>query len=147
MLKAIQQLLDNIIAGWKKDAENKQQKIPQDFRTEITNKFARIWGASWFKFLVFGRPPGKQPPPTAMTEFVKKNPNILVDARKMFKKITEQSLGYLIGRKIGAKGSRIFRGEKPGIDYEGVIKINLKEMYGELAKAYTLEVVNKLKLK
>jgi|SRR6478609_313095 len=147
MLRKVKQILANtIIKNLYAFANSIGQKIPTDIKVVYTEDGIQI-SSKYFKFLVWGRPPGKQPPPKKMVEFVRDNPNILADARRIYKKITEQSLGYLIGRKIGLHGTDIWQGKKPGIDLHGVIQDSIKEVYGELQKAYGLEVISKLKFK
>lgn len=147
MLKKFKKILaDTILANLYKFASSIKQKIPTDLKVVYTEDGIQI-SSKYFKFLVWGRPPGKQPPPKSMLQFVRDNPNILANARRIFKKISEQSLAYLIGRKIGKQGTDIWEGKKPGIDLHGVVQDSIKEVYNELRKAYGEEVVAKLKLK
>ena len=82
-----------------------------------------------------------------MLEFVKKNPQILEAARLRFKYITEKSLAFLIGRKIGREGTRIFRGEKQGIAWERIIKDPLQELYRDILRTSQVEITNLIKNK
>lgn len=133
---------DGIIA----DAESKSQKIPvKSFRVESIQFEGRLYAADYFKYLVTGRGPGKRPPPDKMLKFVQDNPQILEEARKIFKNISEKSLAFLIGRKIGRQGTDIFTGKKQGIDLEGAINAPKEEFLQRLAYHEALNVAGKIK--
>ena len=52
----------------------------------------------------------------------------------IYEKITEKQLAFLIGRSIGQRGTRIFRGEKKGLDLLGVMEqAGLDELLDEIA--------------
>lgn len=116
------EFFNRVIEGIKQDAETKGQKIPIDkFRSESNDLGGALYAPHYVQYLIFGRGPGKQPPPDAMTAFVDANPDILERAKQVYKYITSQQLGYLIGRKIAREGTDIYSGKKPGIDLLGTI--------------------------
>jgi hypothetical protein len=120
---------DNVITYLKNDAESKGQKAPVNrLRKEINPTEGQLIGPFYFKYIVTGRGPGKQPPPDAMLKFVQANPDILVSMKQRFKYITEKGAAYIIGRKIGREGTDIWQGKKEGIDLLGAIEANLPEL-------------------
>jgi hypothetical protein len=144
----ISNYFDQVIEGVRRDSRDKNQKAPiNSFRKEVDDEGGRLFGADYFQYVIFGRGPGKQPPPDKMLEFVKKNPQILEAARLRFKYITEKSLAFLIGRKIGREGTRIFRGEKQGIAWERIIKDPLQELYRDILRTSQVEITNLIKNK
>jgi hypothetical protein len=137
----ISHYLNKVTEGIKSDAAAKSQKIPvSSFRVEADSQVGRLFGADYFKYLVTGRGPGKQPPPDKMLKFVQDNPDILAEARQRFKYITEKGLAYLIGRKIGREGTDIFTGKKPGIDLEGAINAPMEDFLKQLAYHEALNI-------
>lgn len=142
----ISQYLTRITDGIKSDAASKNQKIPaSSFRVEADAISGRLYAADYFKYLVTGRGPGKQPPPAKMLAFVEANPDILAEARKVFKNISEKSLAYLIGRKIGREGTDIYQGKKPGIDLNGAIESSREDFLRQLAYYEALNVAGAIK--
>lgn len=143
----ISQYLDRITRGIKDDASQKNQKIPvKSFRTEVIRFEGKLYAADYFKYLVHGRGPGKQPPPDKMLDFVQANPQILAEAKQRFKYITEKGLAYLIGRKIGRMGTDIFLGRKAGIDLEGAIEAPKEEFLAQVAYHQALNVAGQIKM-
>jgi ethanolamine ammonia-lyase small subunit len=142
----ISTFIDQAIEGLKNDAQSKDQKIPvNSFRKEIGDEFGRLYSAHYMRYLILGRGPGKFPPPDKMLKFVQDNPQILESARQTYANITEEGLAYLIGRKIAREGTRIYRGEKEGIDLLGVIEANLPELLKDLARNQVLSIQTELK--
>ena len=142
----ISQFIDTAIEGLKQDSADKGQKIPvNSFRKEVGEDFGRLYAAHYMQYLILGRGPGKFPPPDAMLKFVQKNPQILESARKTYSNITEKGLAYLIGRKIAMEGTRIYRGEKEGIDLLGVIENSMPDLLKELARNQALAIQTSLK--
>lgn len=136
---------DKIIEDIAEDAKAKNQKIPlSSFQHTEDNTSGRLTAAHYIQYLVFGRAPGKFPPPDAMLDYVQKNPDILVQARAVFKNITEQSLAYLIGKKLALKGSDIYQGKKPGIDFLGVVEKNMPELFKQLARNEAIKFTTEL---
>lgn len=130
----IQKFLDQVIANIKADAASKGQKIPANsFRTEVTNDGGVLYAANYFKYLVSGRPPGKQPPPEKMLEWVEQNPHIFEYFKTIYENITHKGLAYIVGRKIGREGTAIYRGDKPGIDFMNSIESSLPTLFSDIA--------------
>lgn len=141
----IAKYLEQAAANIKEDAASKGQKIPvSSFEVRATETEGQLTGAYYFKYLVHGRPPGKQPPPEAMLKFVESNPGMLLDAQKVFGKISAKSLAYLIGRKIGREGTDIHKGVKPGIDLQGAIEGPLDDFLAQIAYHKALNLANKI---
>jgi hypothetical protein len=80
-----------------------------------------------------------------MLKFVQDNPQILESARQTYANITEKGLAYLIGRKIAREGTRIYRGEKEGIDLLGVIENSMPDLLKDLARNQVLSIQTELK--
>src|SRR5687767_4831819 len=109
-----------VVDGLAKDAAAKGQKAPINaLRYEVDSISGILYAPDYFKYLLYGRGPGKAPPPERMTAWVESNPDLLARAKEVYKYITSQQLGYLIGRKIAKEGTDIFTGKKPGIDLLG----------------------------
>lgn len=138
----LNRIKDGIIA----DAESKSQKIPvSSFRVESISFGGKLYAADYFKYLVTGRGPGKRPPPDKMLKFVQDNPQMLEEARKVFKNISENSLAFLIGRKIGREGTDIFTGRKPGIDLKGAVEGPMEEFLQRIAYHEALNVAGEIR--
>jgi hypothetical protein len=148
----VQRTLDRIIENIKLDAASKQQRIPvNSFRTEITESATeisgKIYAAHYFRYLVLGRGPGKMPPREKIEEWVEKNPDVLAFFKTIFKNITSKSLAYIIARKIGREGTQIYRGERPGIDYLGVLERSMPELVAEIARGEAVNILTNLQSK
>jgi len=138
---ALKQFFLRTIDGLIKDAQAKNQKIPvASIRFEADELHGRMFAADYFQYLVTGRGPSKFPPPDKMTEFVEANPDLLARAKQVFKYLTAQQLGFLIGRKIAREGTDIYQGKKPGIDLLGVMDENMKILLAELAKNEAVKI-------
>ena len=139
----------SIIAGIQAQAERMGQRIPNIGVkiTNLSNRGVRLVIPSFFKYLIHGRGPGKQPPPSKMLSWVRSNPNILVQAKLRYKYIKEKGLAYIVGRSIAAHGTLIYQGKKPGLDLDSIVAASLKELYKQIPKAYGKEIISKLKLR
>lgn len=138
--------LDKTVAELEKDAMAKSQKIPvSSFRVEVSESGAQLWAAGYFKYLILGRRPGKQPPVDAMLKFVDENPEVLQEAKQTFKNITREGLAYLIGRKIAREGTSIYQGKKPGIDLLGSMEANMPDLLKVLARNEATKILTSLK--
>lgn len=140
----VKEYLDKTVNELHADALAKGLKIP-DLTVVDTPNGGQIWAAGYFWYLVFGRGPGKQPPPDAMLKYVQDNPDALAKAKQIFKGVTERSLAYLIGRKIGQKGTDIYTGKRPGLDFLGAMEKNFPELTQKLAKNEAIKVLTFLK--
>lgn len=133
-IDALRTYFENLVEGIKADASEKGQKIPTSFRFEVDASGGKLFAPDYFKYLIYGRGPGKFPPPDATIAWIADNPQVLERAKQVYKYITEQSLGYLIGRKIAREGTDIYTGKKKGIELLGVMEKNLPELLETLAK-------------
>ena len=120
---SLKDFFDRLTEGLIKEAESKGQKIPvSSFRFEVDETEGVMFAADYFKYLIYGRGPGKFPPPDKMTDWVTANPDFLARAQQVYKYLTAQQLGFLIGRKISREGTDILTGKKIGIDLLGVME-------------------------
>lgn len=140
----IKEALDAFVEAIKTDAQSKGQKIPMAWRVVVHDNGGEVWNKAYFKYLAAGRPPGKQPPPDRMLDFVQKNPHIFADAKTRFKYITEKGLAYLIGRKIGREGTDIYTGKKPGIDVLSAVDGVWSTVSKKLADAAVIRLTTNL---
>lgn len=141
----INSYLETIKAGLVNDASAKGQKIPvSSMEIEVNDTEGKLWAAHYFKYLVVGRGPGKAPPPDAMEKFVRDNPDILEEARAVWRSINERSLAFLIGRKIAREGTDIFTGKKPGIDLQGMIDAATPDFLERVAYAQASATINRM---
>ncbi len=127
MKEAIEKFLNAV----RDDMASQNAKVPE-MRVEATQLEGKLFAPDWFQYMIYGRGPGKQPPPDKILAWVNRNPSLLADARNKWKYITESGLAFLIGRKIGQSGTRIWRGEAKGVDFLGAIERNLPELRQEL---------------
>jgi len=138
--QAFQIYFDQVETYLKEDATSKNQKMPQNFRQVNTEEEGILFGAAHLKYLVFGRGPGKFPPPDVMLNFVENNPDMLADAQRIWRDITNKSLAYIIGRSISLHGTAIFRGDKPGIDFVGATEKFRPELLKNLVRNEAIKV-------
>lgn len=136
---------DKVIQGLKDDAANTGQKIPDAFRKEVDASGGRLYAPDYFKYLIYGRGPGKQPPPQSMLEWVQKNPDVLASAKARYKYITEKGLAFIIGRKIGREGTDIYQGKKKGVDLLGVMENNMPDLLKQLAASEVINIATSLR--
>lgn len=135
-----------VIDQLKADAASKSQKIPvSSFRWEVDDTEGTLYAADYFKYLIYGRGPGKAPPPDKMLAWVQANPDTLERAKQVFKYITESGLAYIVGQKIAREGTDIFKGKKPGIDLLGIMEKNMPELLKDLAKNEAVKVATELR--
>ncbi len=141
----ISKYFDTVIEGLKADAADKGQKIPTSFRKDVDASGGRLYAPDYFKYLIYGRGPGKFPPPSSMLEHVKNNPEILQDAKRIWKYITEKGLAYIIGRKISIQGTDIYTGKKQGIDLVGVMEASMPDLLKGIAANEVINIGTVLK--
>lgn len=143
--ESLKQFFLDVIDGLAKDAQEKGQKFPiSSLRFEADELGGLMFAPHYVQYLLYGRGPGKQPPPDAMTAFVEANPDMLDRARQVYKYITAQQLGYLVGRKIAREGTDIYSGKKPGIDLLGVMEQNIPAALKEIMKNESVKVATQL---
>ncbi len=142
---ALSQFFEKVINGLKNDAASKNQKFPvSSLEHTESNEGGQLIGADYIKYLIFGRSPGKFPPPDKMLDFVEENPQIYASAKQQFKYITQKGLAFLIGRKLAREGSDIYQGKKQGIDMLGVMEKNFPELLKQISKNEAIKMVTNL---
>lgn len=141
----LEQLAFLINTGIQIDARAKNQKIPQNFRLEVTNNSIKIIGPDYFKYLVHGRGPGKQPPPERMLKWVQQNPTIYAQFKAAYKNASEKSLAFLVGRKIARYGTDIFQGKKQGIAMNNIVHDSIQEVFKQLPNTLGKDILQRLK--
>lgn len=143
---ALKEFFVRTINGLEKDAAAKGQKTPiNQLRFEVDEISGTLYAPDYFKYLIYGRGPGKFPPPEKMTDFVDSNPEILDRARQVLRKITAQQLGFLIGRKIAREGTDIFSGKRLGIDLLGVMEEGTPDLLKALARNEVIKIATDLR--
>ncbi len=140
----IKEYLDKTVDALNADAKAKGLKIPELTVVE-TPEGGQVWANGYIWYLVFGRKPGKFPPPDKMTKFVQEHPEVLQDAKQKWKGVNERSLGYLIGRKIAKVGTDIYQGKRPGLDILGSMEKNLPELTAKIARNEAIKILTFLK--
>lgn len=142
----LKQFFLDVVEGLRKDAESKGQKFPIDkLRFEADELGGQLFAPHYAQYLLYGRGPGKQPPVDVMTQWAESNPDILERARAVFRNITAQQLGFLVGRKIAREGTDIFSGKRPGIDLLGVIDESMPQFMKDLAKNEAIKIATDLR--
>ena len=134
-MSAVRTYLENII----KDLSAENAKVPvSQMRVEANNIEGNLFAPDWIQYMIYGRGPGKQPPPDRMLSWVQKNPELLNSD------ISEKSLAFLIGRKIGREGTDIFQGKRKGLDLLGVMEKNLPKLLDDLGEEEKLKIQTSL---
>lgn len=144
----LSEFFNRVIEGLKTDAQAKGQKIPvSSFRHEETNEGGQMFGADYFKYLVYGRGPGKMPPLDNIIEWAEKNIKNATRENKdgTFSTIPYASLAFAIGTKIAKEGTDIYTGKKQGIDFLGVMEKNMPDLLKALARNEALNIATSLK--
>lgn len=123
------------------DMAAQNQKVPvSDFTVKATEKKAELFAPDWFQYMIFGRGPGKQPPPDKMLGWVEKNPDIYRAAKQVYKYITEKGLAYIIGRKIAREGTDIWKGTRKGIDLLGAMEKHMPDLLRSLVTSEAIKI-------
>lgn len=143
---SLKDFLKRVTDGLIKDAESKNQKIPvSSIRFEADELGGSMYAAHYFKYLIYGRGPGKAPPPDTMLAWVQGNPDVLERAKQVFKYITEKGLAYIVGQKIAREGTDIYSGKKPGIDLLGVMEDSMPELLKQLQRNEVVRIATDLR--
>jgi hypothetical protein len=133
---ALSVFFENVIKGIKEDAESKNQKIPvNSFDHVQSDSGGQLFAADYFKYLVYGRGPGKMPPPDNIEDWVKKN----------IPGAPFKSAAYAIGLKIAREGTDIYQGKKPGVDFLGVVEENMVPLLEQIGFNEAMSFVTSLK--
>ncbi len=131
-MTAIGTYLENVV----KDLSGQNEKVPvSKFRIEATQIEGKLYGPDWFQYMIYGRGPGKQPPPDRMLSWVQNNPQLFSGSD-----ISEKSLAFLIGRKIGREGTDIFQGKKKGVDLLGAMERAMPELLKDLGEEEKVKI-------
>jgi hypothetical protein len=99
---------------------------------EVT-KDGELLGAESFYYQIYGRAPGRFPPIQNILDWIEAK---RIDTGDISKK----SLAFLIARKIAREGTRIYRGEAPGLDFEKITDDNMKLFDRELKDKISTEL-------
>jgi len=135
-MSAVKTYLENII----KDLKAENAKVPvSQMRVEANNIEGNLFAPDWLQYMIYGRGPGKQPPPDLMLAWVKKNPELLSGSD-----ISEKSLAFLIGRKIGREGTDIYQGKRKGLDLLGSMEKNMTELLKDIGEEEKLKIQTSL---
>lgn len=128
-----------------KDMASENSKVPvSHFRTEAAESSASLFAPDWFQYMIFGRGPGKQPPPEAMLKSVQNNPDRFEAAKATYKHLTENQLAFLWGRKIGREGTDIFQGKRKGVDLLGAMEQNMPQLLRQLSTNEAVKIQTSL---
>jgi len=139
--EAFQEYFVKVVAQMKQA----NSKVPvQDFRVEANEHDAQLWAPDWFRYMIFGRGPGKQPPPDKMLKWVQDNPDLLAEAKQTYKYITEKGLAFLIGRKIGREGTDIWQGKREGVPFIEAMERNMPDLLKDLVKSEAVKIQTSL---
>ena len=114
--EALRDFFLRVIADLGAEAAAKNQKFPIDkLLFEVDEIGGQMSAPHYVQYILLGRGPGKFPPPEAMMAWVTANPDVLERAQKVFKYLTAQQLGYLIGRKIAREVTYVYSGKNEKI--------------------------------
>lgn len=128
----IEEYLNNVV----KDMAAENPKVPvSQMRVQVTETEGSLYGPDWFQYMIYGRGPGKQPPPDRMLSWVQNNPELFSGSD-----ISEKSLAFLIGRKIGREGTDIFQGKKKGVDLLGAMENNMANLLKAIGEEVKLKI-------
>lgn len=112
-------------------------KSGASLRDESTEDSFTLYGNRSFKFIEVGRGKGKYPPINNIYEWLVAK-NIQPDG------ISQRSLAYLIARKIGREGSKLYRENNVRDIYTQAIDTHLKELFQEVTIASKAAITNDL---
>lgn len=112
-------------------------KSAASLREESTEDSFTLYGNRSFKFIEVGRGKGKFPPINNIYEWLVAK-NIQPDG------ISQRSLAYLIARKIGREGSKLYRENNVRDIYTQAIETNIKELFQEVTIASKASITNDL---
>jgi len=129
--EAIERYFNNVV----RDMAAENDKVPvSKFRMEVTQIEGTLYGPDWFQYMIYGRGPGKQPPPDRIRAWVERNESLFGSD------ISVDSLTFLIGRKIGREGTDIFQGKKKGVDLLGAMEKNMPELLEGISEELTEKI-------
>lgn len=139
--EAFQKYFKQVVA----DMARANSKVPvSSFRAEANEYEAQLFAPDWFQYMIFGRGPGKQPPPDKLKGWVERNPDLLESARTRFKYITAQGLAFIIGRKIAREGTDVWQGKRKGVPFLEAMETNMGQLLKEIAKNEAIKIQTSL---
>lgn len=142
---ALQEFFFKVIDSIIQDAAAKGQKIPEIWFEIDSQGNGIMMGPAYFKYLIHGRPPGKQPPVQKMIDWLVVNPDIVSRLQQVYKYLTAEQAGFLIARKIGREGTDIWQGKKPGIDLVGSLEKHMPDLLANIAQAEVFRIATQLR--
>lgn len=127
------------------DMAKENAKVPvSSFRAETSEEGAQLFAPHWFRYMIYGRGPGKFPPPDRMLRWVEKNPDIFEAAKSRFKYITEKGLAYIIGRKIANEGTDVWQGKRKGVPFLEAMENNMPDLLKALVTNEAVKIQTSL---
>lgn len=112
----------------------------KEFEIRFEGNKVQLLGVSYLPYLIYGRPPGKFPPVDVIKAYVERNGITMnINGRNL----TVDQIVYVIGRSISENGSLIYRGQKEGINIDGILENSEKKLFEEIEN----EAVNDVKLR
>jgi hypothetical protein len=92
----------------------------------------KLVGSAYIRQQIFGREPGKFPPVADILDWVKRKARQLVN-------ITQESLAFLIARKIARRGTDIYQRKRQGLAFDEIIATNQEEFERHLRDVKRIE--------
>lgn len=139
--EAFQTYFKNIV----RDMARENEKVPVSaFHAEANEYEAQLFAPDWFRYMIYGRGPGKFPPPDKIKRWVERNPDILAKAKETFKNITSAGLAFLIGRKISREGTDVWQGKRKGVPFIEAMEQNMPELLKALVRNEAVKIQTSL---
>lgn len=143
VLKSIQKFLNDARLAYIDDQQNKgiraSGRSADSTFIEFDESGGQVMGSGYFKFQFVGRGPGGFPPIEDILTWIR--------TKNIQSEISENSLAYLIARKIARQGTDIYQGKRPGLSLESKLADLRKELSQALLKDAQLRVVETFKKK
>lgn len=128
----------NLVSEIRQDLSSKRiddtGEASNSLRVEKSSFNVKVFAISYLEFLDRGRGPGKFPPVNKMREWVKSKLGI-----------DDNSIAYLIGKKISEEGTNIYRNKSKGIEFDQKVENMIKRINERLPAAIKLDVQNQLR--
>jgi len=114
-------------------------KSARSLTVGLNGKVGQLLGEDYFQQQIIGRRPGKFPPVDQIKDWLKEKGIKPSD-------ISQDSLAFLIARKIARRGTDIYLGKRRGIDMLRIIKDSDDELVAGLKKSILDKINSKLKV-
>lgn len=101
-------------------------------------KGGQLTGSDYFYFQIHGRKPGRLPPVENIIQSIK-------DKGLTQSWGTVESFAWAIAFKIKKEGTDIFKGKRPGLDFDKIVDEKQKILIKDLIEGQVFEISNKLK--